>query len=65
MNKTTWPMDKSVEDFRILETNLRAEGHSSRADIVAHLIERVKIVDAALAVYKLHIQPVVKQKRKK
>lgn len=37
-----WTVDKRLSDFKTTATNLKAEGQTSRADVVLYLIERCK-----------------------
>ena len=43
--KYGWAINKPIEDFRQIASNLRQEGQISRADAVMYLIERVKIAE--------------------
>jgi hypothetical protein len=41
-NGNTWDSTKNLNDFEELVKNLRAEGHTSRADAVQYLIDRAR-----------------------
>lgn len=51
-----WDLDKNVNDFIVVAENLRKEGHQSRADVVDHLIERVKILESKIELLKITIE---------
>ena len=41
-----WPISTKLDNFLVLVKNLKAEGQESRANAVAHLIERCRIAES-------------------